>query len=127
MSEVVNKGQYRIRSEDKPVRRQIRESPYIPAIVELRRCERRRGLREEACHRGSLVGRHGEDIAEASPAENNLLTGAFRVVYGRARIHLCSTDCGYEGTGDREARIKYPSIIRCSSYNNDSNDTSMLN
>ena len=61
---------------------------------------------QEACHRGSLIVRHLEEVAEAASAEYHLLAGAFWVVDCGTRVYLGSTDRRDERAGDREIGIE---------------------
>ena len=61
---------------------------------------------QEALHRSSLVLRHLEEVAEASSAEDDLLTSALRVVDSGSWVDLRCAHAGDERASDREVGIE---------------------
>ena len=83
-------------TERKAREKKGRLGTHVTRIVELRRRERWRVVREEARDRVCLERRHREEVAEPAAAEDDLLARALGVVHCGARVDLSRANGGHE-------------------------------
>ena len=98
------------------------KSTNLSGVVKLSRRERWRMILQEARDGSLLVARNGEDVAESSATEDDLLASTFRIVNGVAWVNLRSTNGGDEGTCDREPGVKALAVTGRLTYDDPENN-----